>query len=174
MEATIERTGTASVPRVDLMDWTTGRTCTNFNPFRQRTLSRAQSAVLSTAALVAEGDLAAISAAADVSGRIGPCELSQGDWEPQRDGSWSRFGCEAALCDERDGRTVRITCKSGRKDAWLEITYDDFRQAEAVLAAVGVRAARWDDWEAREAEADATVAKARAEGRDPLYPDIPF
>lgn len=122
---------------------------TNFNPCRQRSLSRAQSSVFEAADVIATGDLAAISAASEVDGRIRSCEVSLGYWEPQDDrGQW---GCSPAMCRERDDRTVRITCKRGRKAAWLEITYDTPAEANAVIAAVQGRREAWDAWSAEQA-----------------------
>lgn len=121
-----------------------GNITTNFNPCRQRTLSRAQRKVLEVAEVVGVGDLAAIASASEVNGDIRGCKLGFGHWEPVDDASWSRFGCDSRVVDERDSRTIRITCKQGRKEAWLEVTYDDAADAEAVLAAVGARADAWD------------------------------
>ena len=117
---------------------------TNFNPCRQRTLSRAQATVLDVAETIGVGDLAAIAAASEVDGEIKGCEVGYGHWEPADDAGWKRFGCAGDLVDERDARTVRITCRQGRKAAWVELTYDDAADADRVLAAVGARADAWE------------------------------
>lgn len=119
---------------------------TNFNPCRQRTLSRAQATVLAVSEVVGVGDLAAISAASGVDGELQGCTLGYGHWEPSDDAGWRRFGCDPAQVDERDARTVRITCRQGRKEAWVELTYDDPEDAERVLAAVGARTDAWEQW----------------------------
>lgn len=123
-----------------------GNITTNFNPCRQRTLSAAQSTVLAVAEIVGAGNLAEIAAASEVNGEIRGCEVGYGHWEPSDDAGWRRFGCDPSLVDERDARTVRITCRHGRKAAWLELTYDDARDAEAVLDAVGTRRDQWTAW----------------------------
>lgn len=125
-----------------------GNITTNFNPCRQRTLSRAQSTVLEVAEVVGVGDLAAIAEASGVNGEIQGCEVGYGHWEPVDDTTYRRFGdVDPRVVDERDSRTIRITCRQGRKAAWLEMTYDDAADAEAVLDAVGARRDAWNEFE---------------------------
>lgn len=161
------------VTPIDLMDWRSGNVTTNFNPFRQRDLSRAQDRALGVALLVAEGDLAAIADAAQVNGEVDGCALTYGTWEPAEGRQVARFAINPELSHERDDRTVRVTATGGRrKAAWVELTYPTADEAAAVLAAAGSKAKRWDEFNAGDAGRE--VAEAVAAGRDPVYSDIPF
>lgn len=161
------------VTRIDMMDWRSGNVTMSFNPFRQRDLSRAQDRALGVAMLVAEGDLAAIADAAEVNGEVDGCSLTYGTWEPCEGRQVARFAVNPNLAHDRDDRTVRVTATGGRrKAAWVELTYPTTGEAAAVLAAVGSRAKRWDEYSAETAAAE--VAEAVAAGADPVYSDIPF
>ena len=119
---------------------------TNFNPCRQRTLSGPQARVLEAAEVVGVGDLAAIAAATGPLGALDRVQFGWGTWEPADDAGWKRFGEGPDFVDHYEARTVRLTCRQGRKDAWVELTYDDPADAERVLAAAGVRSDAWAAW----------------------------
>lgn len=131
------------IESVNVHDWT--RICTNFNPCRQRCLSRAQREALRVAEIVGAGDLTAIYDESRADGYIGLCRLSYGEWEPIfGEGARNFEGIPEELAEERDSRTVRVTCGHGRKDAWVEITYGDAADAQKVLAVARMKKDAWD------------------------------
>ena len=133
------------VERINIYDWRC--ISTNYNLSRQRSLSRGQMAVLKVAELIAAGDLCAIAAQAGIDGRINGCTIERGEWEPAYDGR-NFDGVSPELAEERDSRTVRISHVQKHKPQWIEITYSDKADADAVIAAAHEMGERYAKWQA--------------------------
>ena len=134
------------VERINVYDWRAINT--NYNLSRQRSLSRGQKAVLQVAELIAAGDLTAIAAQASTDGKVNGCTVDYGEWEPAYDGR-NFDGVSPELAEERDSRTVRISYVQKHKPQWIELTYTDKADADAVIAAAHEMAARYKAWESK-------------------------
>ena len=121
------------VEQINVYDWR--YITTNFNLSRQRSHSKAQKAVIKAAELIAYGDIDAIAAEASAEGKLYGATITYGTWEPAFDGR-NFDGTPEDLAEERDSRTVRISATPKHRPQWIELTYMEKADADAVIAAV--------------------------------------